>query len=89
MPTVLKSGSLNFLETNGPVQACNGIALPLTLPIEYEDSCVPETARMVWATLKMLSVRLCLTLCFFAQVDKKSMHSMELEEINPKYDFPL
>ena len=27
--TVLKSGSLNLLETSVPVQACNGIALPL------------------------------------------------------------
>jgi hypothetical protein len=26
---VLKSGSLNLLETSGPVQACNGIALSL------------------------------------------------------------
>ena len=26
--TVLKSGSLNILEPSGPVQACNGIALP-------------------------------------------------------------
>jgi len=25
---VLKSGSLNLLEPSGPVQACNGIALP-------------------------------------------------------------
>jgi len=25
----LKYGSLNFLEPSGPVQACNGIALPL------------------------------------------------------------
>jgi len=25
----MKSGSLNFLEPSGPVQACNGIALPL------------------------------------------------------------
>jgi len=24
----LKSGSLNLLEPSGPVQACNGIALP-------------------------------------------------------------
>ena len=29
---VLKSGSLNLLEPSGPVQACNGIALPLPLP---------------------------------------------------------
>jgi len=31
VPTVLKSGSLNLLEPSGPVQACNGIALPLPL----------------------------------------------------------
>jgi len=31
LPIVLKSGSLNFLEPSGPVQACNGIALPLSL----------------------------------------------------------
>jgi len=29
VPTVLKSGSLNFLEPSGPAQACNRIALPL------------------------------------------------------------
>jgi len=29
----LKSGSLNLLEPSGPVQACNGIALPLPLHI--------------------------------------------------------
>jgi hypothetical protein len=27
VPTVLISGGLNLLETSGPVQACNGIAL--------------------------------------------------------------
>ena len=32
MPTVLKSGRLNLLEPSGPVQACNGIDLPLPLP---------------------------------------------------------
>jgi len=26
---VTKSGNLNFLEPSGPVQACNGTALPL------------------------------------------------------------
>jgi hypothetical protein len=26
---ILKSGSLNLLEPSGPVQACNGIALPI------------------------------------------------------------
>jgi len=28
VPIVLKSGSLNLLEPSGPIQACNGIALP-------------------------------------------------------------
>jgi len=31
MSIVLKYGSLNLLEPSGPVQACNGIALPLPL----------------------------------------------------------
>ena len=29
VPSVLKSGNLNLLEPSGPVQTCNGIALPL------------------------------------------------------------
>ena len=33
VPIVLKSGSLSLLEPSGPVQACNGIALPLPLYI--------------------------------------------------------
>ena len=33
VPIVLKSGSLNLLEPSGPVQACNGIALPF--PFTY------------------------------------------------------
>jgi len=32
VPIVLKSGSLNLLEPSGPVQGCNGIALPWHLP---------------------------------------------------------
>jgi hypothetical protein len=31
VPIVLKSGSLNLLESSGPIKACNGIALPLPL----------------------------------------------------------
>jgi hypothetical protein len=30
---VMKSGGLNLLEPCGPVQACNGTALPLSLPL--------------------------------------------------------
>jgi hypothetical protein len=32
VPIVLKSGNLSLLELSGPVQTCNGIALPLLLP---------------------------------------------------------
>jgi hypothetical protein len=35
VPIVLKSGSLNFLEPLGPVQACNRIALPLQYVISF------------------------------------------------------
>jgi len=35
MPIVLKSGSLSLLEPSGPVQACNGIALPLPYLIAF------------------------------------------------------
>ena len=35
MPIVLKSSSLKLLETSGPVQVCNGIALPSPLPLQF------------------------------------------------------
>jgi len=35
VPIVLKSGSLNLLEPSGPVQACNGIALPFYVFLLY------------------------------------------------------
>jgi hypothetical protein len=35
VPIVLKSGNLNLLEPLGPVQVCNGIALPLQLKDNY------------------------------------------------------
>jgi hypothetical protein len=34
VPIVLKSGSFNLLEPSGSVQACDGIALPLRLPLD-------------------------------------------------------
>jgi len=49
VPIVLKYGSLNLLESSGPVQACNGIALPLPLPYIY---CTPS---MLYLTLKTLN----------------------------------
>ena len=47
VPIVLKTGSLNLLNPSGPVQACNGIALPLPLP-ERRKSFI---AKSPWLTL--------------------------------------
>ena len=35
--TVMKSGNLNFLEPFGPLQACNGTALPLLYARQPKD----------------------------------------------------
>jgi len=51
MPIVLKSGSLNHLEPSGPVQACNGIALPLSYSLSKEKYLVfvsKETRNTSW-----------------------------------------
>jgi hypothetical protein len=37
MLTVMKSVSLDLLEPSGPVQACNGIALPLPLWVKQSN----------------------------------------------------
>ena len=37
--TVLKSQDLNLPEPSGPVWACNGIALPFTVPNYFHNNC--------------------------------------------------
>ena len=34
----MKSGNLNILESSGPLQACNGTALPLPLLLKFQSS---------------------------------------------------
>jgi len=51
VPIVLKSGSLSLLEPSGPVQACNGIALPLPLPKYLKFGALSNTCRTVILTL--------------------------------------
>jgi len=46
VPIVLKSGSLNLLEPSGPVQACNGIALPLPLPVLFLPGMLKDQKTM-------------------------------------------
>ena len=36
---VMKSGNLNFLEPSGPLQACNGTALPFFFYVEFKGLC--------------------------------------------------
>jgi len=43
----MKSGSLNFLEPSGPLQACNGTDLPLPYKeLVDTDRCVVTTATL-------------------------------------------
>ena len=44
VPIILKSENLNLLEPSGPVQACNGFALPLPY-ISYANSYIYKLVR--------------------------------------------
>jgi hypothetical protein len=44
----MKSGNLNFLEPSGPLQACNGAAIPLPL---FSDNLRPHETHMDWTEL--------------------------------------
>jgi len=51
VPNVLKSGSFSLLEPTGPVQACNGIALPFRVKRRLNElvpSCVGKTLWKDW-----------------------------------------
>jgi hypothetical protein len=51
----MKFGNLNFLEPSGPLQACNGTALPLPLPLPLpEPQFRTDTS---WTTVLMNDVR--------------------------------
>ena len=42
----MKSGNLNFLEPSGPLQACNGTALPL--PFTYDKVLFQQKKIKLW-----------------------------------------
>jgi len=50
---VLKSGSFNFLEPSGSVQACNGIALPLPLLVSLRG-CIDPSAGVSPVSYRIL-----------------------------------
>ena len=45
---VMKSGNLNFLETSGPLQACNGTALP------FNSNCEIRKLKLVFKQTKIM-----------------------------------
>jgi hypothetical protein len=51
---VMKSRNLNFLEPSGPLQACNGTALPLPLPLPFTLTCITSHHAML---IGMSSIR--------------------------------
>jgi hypothetical protein len=61
VPIVLKSGSLNLLEPSGPVQICNGIALPLPLfyyrtLVDLNQDLVPDEKHRISSSKSPASV---------------------------------
>ena len=76
MPIVLESGSFTLLEPSGPVQACNGIALPLPLlqSINYMHRSYfhhflcfgPTGPDLLWLTTSLVVfVKFCFTITFY------------------------
>jgi hypothetical protein len=67
VPIVMKSGSLNLLEPSGPVNACNGIALPLLLLLQSElqlkhlkfTSLFSEEVLTIMLLVKHVTKKLC------------------------------
>jgi hypothetical protein len=59
VPIVLKSGSLSLLEPSGPVQACNGIALPYRADyvVDANGSTVIKESFFVFSDLHTLPTR--------------------------------
>ena len=64
---VMKSGNLNFLETSGPLQACNGTALPF-MP-KYQKERVRKLTMthlslcVVWCVCVVCGVWVCVCVC--------------------------
>ena len=53
VPIVLKSGFLNLLETSGPLQACNGITLPLHIMLAWGGGLVVTNRTRMWQQLDL------------------------------------
>jgi hypothetical protein len=61
----MKSGSLNLMEPSGPVQACNGIALPVSFYIPDDGATNNEICR------RLLVINIFNIICAFS-LNKRS-----------------
>ena len=81
MPTVLKSGSLNLLEPSGPVQACNGIALPFYLYVQLQIHHIPLHFGIHNAPMTEKQFNFEAQLCRFANAINLSWHMVALVKV--------
>ena len=76
---VTKSGNLNFLETSGPLQACNGTALPLCIYIYmYIYLCVCVCVCVCACVIKYSQIYFAIKLDMFRTVPLSIIRSFTL-----------
>jgi predicted transcriptional regulator len=84
VPIVLESGRLNLLEPSGPVQACNGIAVPLpVLCGMYQFSCIEPYQQ------SDLIKREAYLLNDMAVPDDSNFYTKETENVNKYKDLEI
>jgi hypothetical protein len=73
---VMKSGNLNYVEPSGPLQACNGTALPLPLPLLVSSK---HQTSFHWSShiLKQLEKLLNLELLWNAKSKFETVYPLE------------
>jgi len=59
----MKSGNLNFLEPSGPLQACNGTDLAVSLSVLWTLLAVCRFAYFFYETSETVSVKFCVEVC--------------------------
>jgi len=60
----MKFGNLNFLEPSGPLQACNGTALPL--PLTEDQLCLTDSVPYVISDFRGEVDANCVLLAYYA-----------------------
>jgi len=91
VPIVLKSGSLNLLEPSGPVQACNGSALPFPLifyPMFSElPNCIAFWKVSRFHPFVLLVTAACRWRGLWSNVERPELH-LEIQSVTPSKHTP-